>query len=154
MRVTLLCADSSEIFGAEESLPLEESASVLHYFFTKVNSIVELHGGKVHEYKGDSVLATGGAEENLAASNALKTAQQIEREINDKLLNESGVVGLEPLAVGIGIEQGPVLMGSIGLRTEGRALCAVKLLVLLSGSVSRPLNWRRQFSLVRLLLVI
>ena len=112
--VTLLCADLRNFSALSESRPPEESASVLHYFFTKVNSIVELHGGKVHEYKGDSVLAYWGSGGVTAASNALKTAQQIEREINDKLLNESGVVGLEPLAVGIGIEQGPVLMGSIG----------------------------------------
>ena len=107
-----MCADLRNFSALSESRPPEESASVLHYFFTKVNSIVELHGGKVHEYKGDSVLAYWGSGGVTAASNALKTAQQIEREINDKLLNESGVVGLEPLAVGIGIEQGS---GSYGL---------------------------------------
>ena len=61
--VTLLCADLRNFSALSESRPPEESASVLHYFFTKVNSIVELHGGKVHEYKGDSVLAYWGAEE-------------------------------------------------------------------------------------------
>ena len=89
-----------------------ESASVLHYFFTKVNTVVEQHGGKI-EYKGDSVWQFGMAMVGVIAS-ALAAALQIDAEINDNLLPETGIKGLEPLAVGIGIEQGPVLIGSIG----------------------------------------
>jgi Adenylate cyclase, family 3 (some proteins contain HAMP domain) len=48
------------------------------------------------------------------ALNALNASLEIESEINAALLSETGVEGLEPLAVGIGIEQGPVLRGSIG----------------------------------------
>ena len=100
-------------------------------FFYKVNSIVELHGGKVR-VQGRQCVSVLGKWRSNRSEQCLKTAQQIEREI-DKLLNESGVVGLEPLAVGIGIEQGPVLMGSIGPPIEGRTLCAVKPLVSRSG---------------------
>ena len=78
--VTLLCADLRNFSALGESRPPEESASVLHYFFTKVNSIVELHGGKVHEYKGDSVLAYWDSSGVIAAGAALRAAQQIERE--------------------------------------------------------------------------
>ena len=49
-----------------------------------------------------------------SALNALNASIEIESEINSTLLSETGVNGLEPLAVGIGIEQGPVLHGSIG----------------------------------------
>ena len=41
-------------------------------------------------------------------------AQKIEKEVNDSLFQDTGISGIEPLAVGVGIEQGPVLMGSIG----------------------------------------
>ena len=35
-------------------------------------------------------------------------------ELHDSLMPEQAPAGLEPLALGIGIEQGPVLIGSIG----------------------------------------
>ena len=87
---------------------------MLHYFFTKVNEIVEDFGGRVHEYKGDSVLALWDSDSTLTVSRTLAAALQIEKVINDNLLPEINIQGLEPLAVGIGIEHGPVLLGSIG----------------------------------------
>ena len=122
--VTLLCADLRNFSALGESRPPEESASVLHYFFTKVNSIVEQHGGRVHEYKGDSVLAIWDCDGADPAAMALAAALQIEGDVNDNLLPEIGMQGLEPLAVGIGIEQGPVLLGSIGpAHRRAHALC-------------------------------
>ena len=50
----------------------------------------------------------------MPATQALLAARDIEADINATLLPETGIDGLEPLAVGIGIEQGPALVGSIG----------------------------------------
>jgi len=112
--VTLLSADLRNFSALSERRPPEESASVLHYFFTKVNEIVEDCGGRVHEYKGDNVLALWDGDGIEAANRALAAALKIEKAINDNLLPEINIHGLEPLAVGIGIEHGPVLLGSIG----------------------------------------
>ncbi len=112
--VTLLSADLRNFSAIGERRPPEESAAILHYFFTKINQIVERHGGRIHEYKGDSVLVVWGGDGATPALRALNASLEIEREINSTLLSETGVEGLEPLAVGIGIEQGPVLRGSIG----------------------------------------
>tara|TARA_B100001250_G_scaffold320967_1_gene283930 strand:- start:25391 stop:27406 length:2016 start_codon:yes stop_codon:yes gene_type:complete len=112
--VTLLSADLRNFSALGERRPPEESASVLHYFFTKVNTIVERYDGRVHEYKGDNVLVVWDGDGTEPATKALAAAIEIEREVNANLLPEVGIEGLEPLAVGIGIEQGPVLMGSIG----------------------------------------
>ena len=122
--VTLLSADLRNFSAIGERRPPEESAAILHYFFTKINQIVERHGGRIHEYKGDSVLAVWDGDGVAPASDALNASIEIEREINSTLLNEIGVEGLEPLAVGIGIEQGPVLRGSIGPAMHGaHTLC-------------------------------
>jgi CHASE2 domain-containing sensor protein len=112
--VTLLSADLRNFSALGERRPPEESAAVLHYFFTKVSEVAERHGGRVHEYKGDNVLVMWNGDGMSPATNALKASLEIEKEINASLLAESGIEGLEPLAVGIGIEQGPVLLGSIG----------------------------------------
>ena len=112
--VTLLSADLRNFSAIGESRPPEETAAVLHYFFTKVSEIVEKNGGRIHEYKGDSILAVwdgGGCE---PANRALSASQDIELQLNSNLLTELPIDGLEPLAVGIGIEQGPALIGSIG----------------------------------------
>ena len=104
--VTLMTADLRNFSALGELRPPEESTSVLHYFFTKVSDIVETNGGRVHEYTGDSVLAVwdgGGCE---SAAKSLAAALDIEKQLNENLLTEVSVAGLEPLAVGIGIEQG------------------------------------------------
>ena len=46
--VTLLSADLRNFSAIGERRPPEESAAILHYFFTKVSQIVESHGGRVH----------------------------------------------------------------------------------------------------------
>ena len=112
--VTLLSADLRNFSALGERRPPEESASVLHYFFTKVSEIAERHGGRIHEYKGDNAIVMWDGDGISPATDALNASLEIEKEINASLLAESGIEGLEPLAVGIGIEQGPVLLGSIG----------------------------------------
>ena len=68
----------------------------------------------MHEYKGDNVLVIWDGDGIQPASKALAAAKDIEKDVNTSLLPEIGIDGLEPLAVGIGIEQGPALIGSIG----------------------------------------
>ena len=121
--VTLLSADLRNFSALGERRPPEESAAVLHYFFTKENEIAEQHGGRVHEYKGDGVLVMWQGDGSLPAKKALATALEIDGEVNSDLSQEA-FDGLQPLAVGVGVEQGPVLMGSIGpAKRRAQALC-------------------------------
>lgn len=112
--VTLLSADLRNFSAFGELRLPEESAAVLHFFFQRAAEIVEKHGGRIHEFKGDSLLAVWDASDADAAKLALAAAQEMHVTINEGLLQIHAPVGLEPLAVGIGIEQGPVLIGSIG----------------------------------------
>lgn len=112
--VTLLSADLRNFSALGERRPPEESAAVLHYFFTKVNEIAERNQGRIHEYKGDGVLVMWQGEGSVPAKRALAAALEIDNEVNSNLSQELSFDGLQPLAVGVGIEQGPVLVGSIG----------------------------------------
>ncbi len=113
--LVLMCADLRNFSAYEEARPPEESAALLHCFFVKASQVIESHGGIVEEFKGDSVLASWSAADNAepAAMLAYRAGQELFAEM-------AGVVpkktpkGLEPLALGIGIEKGPVLTGSIG----------------------------------------
>ena len=112
--VTLLSADLRNFSAFGEARPPEEAAAVLHFFFTRATEIVEQHGGRIHEFKGDSLLAVWDGHHRAVAGQALKAAHAMQEELHDSLMPEQAPAGLEPLAIGIGIEQGPVLIGSIG----------------------------------------
>lgn len=108
---TLLSADLRNFSAFSEARPPEESAALLHFFFVKAQEIIEQHDGRIHEFKGDGLLAIWDGQNETAAAQALRAAQQMQASIE---LPQHPPLGLEPLALGIGIEQGPVLIGSIG----------------------------------------
>ena len=112
--VTLLSADLRNFSAFSEARTPEETAAVLHFFFQKATEIVEAHGGKLHEYKGDSILALWQTQDAQSANQALQAAQQLVAEIDAVSLQAKTPYGLEPLALGVSIEQGPALVGSIG----------------------------------------
>lgn len=111
--VTLLCADLRNFSAYSESRPPEEPAALLHYFFVKATEIVEKFNGRVHEFKGDCVLAIWDGSDAVSARQALFAALELQETIVE-VLPQHPPAGLEPLALGIGIEQGPVLIGSLG----------------------------------------
>lgn len=111
--VTLLSADLRNFSAFGEARPPEESAALLHFFFVKAAEIVEQHGGRIQEFKGDSLLAVWDSQGADAARRALAAGQQM-LAVVDRDLPQNPPAGLEPLALGIGIEQGPALVGSIG----------------------------------------
>jgi adenylate cyclase len=112
--VTLLSADLRNFSAFGEARPPEESAAVLHFFFTRATEIVERHGGRIQEFKGDGLLAVWDDQNAASARQALLAAQDMQRAIDHDVLPQHPPSGLEPLALGIGIEQGPALIGSIG----------------------------------------
>jgi adenylate cyclase len=112
--VTLLSADLRNFSAFGEARAPEESAAVLHFFFTRATEIIEQHGGRVHEFKGDSLLAVWDGHHQRAATAALKASVAMQSDLSDSLLTNFAPNGLEPLALGVGIEQGPALIGSIG----------------------------------------
>lgn len=112
--VTLLNADLRNFSAFAEIRPPEESAAVLHFFFTKATEIIEHHGGRVHEFKGDGLLSVWEGNDSHAGQQALNAAQEMQYALHNSLIQDHSPNGLEPLALGIGIEQGPVLIGSIG----------------------------------------
>lgn len=111
--VTLLSADLRNFSAFGEARPPEESAALLHFFFVRATDIVERHGGRIQEFKGDGLLAVWDGQNETSARASLAAAQEMLDAINRDMPRQPPS-GLEPLALGIGIEQGPALMGSIG----------------------------------------
>jgi class 3 adenylate cyclase len=112
--VTLLSADLRNFSLYSESRPAEESAAVLHFFFQTATRIVEQCKGRIQEFNGDSVLAIWDDQGTGSAEKAYRAAVEMLDQINHQLLAKYAPDGLEPLVVGVGIEQGPALIGTIG----------------------------------------
>jgi adenylate cyclase len=106
----LLNADIRNFSAYGEATTAETSVTLLHNFFVTSCRIIEQHQGIVQELKGDSLLAIWPCD---MAQSALTASDELQREIS-KLLITCNLPNIEPLALGIGIEQGDVLIGSIG----------------------------------------
>lgn len=112
--LVLMCADLRNFSAYEESRPPEEAAALLHYFFSEASAIIESFKGQVEEYKGDSILASWNAEKYTDACDlAVNAANALQLKVAE-ILPERPPKGLEPMALGIGIERGSTLVGSIG----------------------------------------
>jgi adenylate cyclase len=98
----------------EERAP-EDSAMVLHLFYTTLERIVVAHGGVVEQMVGDGLTAVwNGSTPCLQhAQKALQAAKVIWKE-GVAQLPKVASRKTPPLDIGIGIETGPVMVGSFG----------------------------------------
>lgn len=99
---------------SEKRLPFD-IVYVLNEFFAVVGAAITEHGGWIDKFLGDGLLAVFGQQSGIkiGCRQALRTARAIDLaldHINAKLEAEIG----RPLAVGIGIDAGPLLLGRIG----------------------------------------
>jgi adenylate cyclase len=99
---------------SEKRLPFDV-VYVLNEFFGVVGAAITEHGGWIDKFLGDGLLAVFGQRDGVEAGcrQALRTARDIDLaldHINAKLEAELG----RPLAVGIGIDAGALLVGRIG----------------------------------------
>lgn len=113
--ITVLFADIRNFSAHCEGRPPEEAAALLHAFFTTATRVVEANGGLVEEFIGDAMMAVWNVPHDCAdhAARALAAARQLQSEAG-QLFAQPPPAGLEPLALGIGIETGDALVGSFG----------------------------------------
>lgn len=114
-QVTILAADIRNFSAYCEARSPEDAARVLHRFYKTASDIVAQHGGVVEEMVGDSLLAVFSGPLPCAdyTREALLASRQIWLRCGEELPNTTGQ-GLEPLAIGIGLESGMALLGSFG----------------------------------------
>jgi adenylate cyclase len=106
--VSLLFCDVRDFtrFAAEAEAP--EVVGRLNELFETIVPIVARHGGHVDKFVGDGLLAVFGAPEPYPdhADRAVRAAVEMAQVVN---LGDS-----HPLRIGIGVNSGPVVAGSIG----------------------------------------
>jgi adenylate cyclase len=112
--ITVLFADIRNFSAYCEARPAEEAGALLHAFFTTAARIIEAHGGLIEEFVGDAVMAVWNTPRPCPdhAAKALAAAKVLHAETQEFFRQTPP--GLEPLALGIGIETGSALVGSFG----------------------------------------
>jgi len=142
-QVIVLYADLRNFSAWCDQLPAEQAGALLHSFYTFASKIIHQEGGVVEEYVGDAVM--GVWRTNNSDLRPLSAAKSIVLTGERLFGAETGINTLPPLAIGIGIEQGEVLVGSFGparRRTHallGRTVTTAIHLQAMTSELSQPI---------------
>lgn len=122
--LTVVAADLRNFSAYCEARSPEDAARVLHRFYSTAAAVVEAHGGVVEEMVGDGLIAlfNGPRPCEGHASRGLAAARELWLRCSEELPNVPPQ-GLEPLALGVGVETGVALLGSFG--PQGRRVHTV-----------------------------
>ncbi|MDO9139670.1 MAG: adenylate/guanylate cyclase domain-containing protein [Methylobacter sp.] len=161
-QVIVLYADLRNFSAWCDQLPAEQAGALLHNFYTFASKIIHQQGGVVEEYVGDAVMGVwrnGPTDLRplIAAKSMVLTGEEL-------FGAETNINTLPPLAVGIGIEQGEVLVGAFGPARRrvhtllGRTVTTAIRLQAMTGELSQPIvcgenvakNWKEQVSITSL----
>jgi adenylate cyclase len=106
--VSILFVDIRDFTAGADGQKPQETVAMLNEFFGLVVPLVVLHGGHANKFLGDGLLAVFGAPERFDdhADRAVAAAGDIVGAVRDRYGDE--------LRVGIGVNSGAVVAGSIG----------------------------------------
>ncbi len=113
--LSMLFSDIRDFTSISESLSPEELVDLLNTFLTPMTGAVLERGGYLDKYIGDAVMAVFGAPVRHPdhAARALNTAIAMHKALDR--VNPSIVErGLEPFAIGVGVNTGDVVVGNMG----------------------------------------
>ncbi|TRW92022.1 CHASE2 domain-containing protein [Candidatus Methylobacter oryzae] len=142
-QVIVLYADLRNFSAWCDQLPAEQAGALLHSFYTFASKIIHQEGGVVEEYVGDAVM--GVWRTNNSDLRPLNAAKSIVLTGERLFGAETGIDALPPLAIGIGIERGEVLVGSFGPARRrvhallGRTVTTAIHLQSMTGELSQPI---------------
>lgn len=115
--LTVLFGDLRGFTAAAEDLVPEALVQILSEYLDAMTDIVFAHGGLLDKYMGDGIMALWGAPV-VAEDHATRACQAALEMVKTQteLCAEWHERGLPPLAMGIGINTGPMVIGNLGSR--------------------------------------
>jgi adenylate cyclase len=113
--VTMLNSDIAGFSSLSQRMDAEELVRFLNDYFTRMIRVILEHGGNIDKFQGDGMLVVFGAPNPMQdhAEQALAAAQAMINEI-EALNRELVEQGKLPISVGIGLDTGEVVAGSVG----------------------------------------
>lgn len=113
--VCIMFSDIRGFTGLSESLSPEEVTSLLTRYFDRMVGSVHRFDGTMDKFMGDGMMVLFGAPRGLAnpCDSAVRCGFDMVEQLR-KLNEEFATEGLPPVAIGIGINYGKVVVGNIG----------------------------------------
>lgn len=114
-RVTVLFSDIRDFTSVTETIGARETVSMLNEYFAEMVDVIFRNGGILDKYIGDAMMALFGAPfcGPLDADNAARAVTSMLVTLRD--LNERRAAkGMRPIDIGVGVNTGDVVVGSIG----------------------------------------
>jgi class 3 adenylate cyclase len=108
-RMTLLFADIRSFTTLSERTDPQEMIDFLNEYFCAMSPVIHSHNGFIDKYIGDAIMAVfpGRVEDAVAAA--------VDMQLSVSRLNETRAsVVKSPIAIGVGIHQGMVVLGTVG----------------------------------------
>ncbi len=118
-----LVADIRNFTAWSETRTPAEVAALLHRYFTVAHAIIDAEGGRIEALEGDAILALWRADATADhPARALAAARALQARIAPLLPTADPAAVPPPMALGIGLEAGPVLTGLVGPRPRRQHL--------------------------------
>lgn len=113
--VTVLTADLRGFSSLTAERAPSEVLTLLNHYLGAMSEVIQAHDGIIDDFFGDGIMAFFGAPvatpDHASQAVCCAVAMQLAlREVNEALLRQ----GLPELEMGIGIDTGPVIVGSMG----------------------------------------
>lgn len=127
-QVTVLFADVSGFTSMSEKLDHEEVSGIMNALWSRLDKSILNHGGLIDKHIGDAVMALFGAPiaQEDDPERAIRAALTMQAEIKEWKTTFDAESPLQPLIMNIqmriGINTGPVLLGTVGTTGEYTAI--------------------------------
>jgi hemerythrin len=108
-KMTILFADIRAFTSLSESMSPQENFNFLNAYLVQMEPVITAHGGFIDKYIGDGIMALFPDSPDAA----LRCAQAMLQRLDDYNTGRERA-GYRPIKVGIGINTGIVILGTIG----------------------------------------
>ncbi len=114
-KITILTSDLRGFTATSERLPPEEVIKILNFYFGYMAEAITKYEGTIDEFMGDGILVLFGAPTHKDDDAQRAIACALEMQLAMTPVNQQMAAwGFAPLAMGIGINTGEVVVGNIG----------------------------------------
>ncbi|MDP2825044.1 MAG: adenylate/guanylate cyclase domain-containing protein [Sulfuritalea sp.] len=108
-KMTILFADIRNFTALSESMSPQENFNFLNSYLIQMEPVITAHGGFIDKYVGDAIMALFPESPDAALRCALAMLERLEHYNNGRQR-----AGYRPIKIGIGINTGIVILGTIG----------------------------------------
>jgi adenylate cyclase len=136
VKVSVLVADLRAFYELSQRQLPHELLVLLNRFYDEMNHAITAHDGKIESFYGDGLMAIFGPERNerTTSRNAIDAAINMLRAV-DALNREFASAAPLPLRVGIGIETGEAIVGTVESASAPARAVTVGETVMIAGQI-------------------